>query len=160
MIRLNVEPRVTKTWRQFRKENPPFSIALDGYVDGPPSYASDGPHANFDHHRKVDRLSTRSTCMQVYMAVTMGIFDRFQENGEPRAEIFVNDPDQDTCLAVWVLRNAERCQGLTMAERVSHLLIGEDILDCTGGAYPVSRRIRPVHAAASLDLCSRTSRPG
>jgi hypothetical protein len=137
MIRLHIEPRVTKTWDVFQTENPPFSIALDGYVHGPPAFVAAGPHANFDHHSLVDRLSTRSTCMQVYMAVTMGLFDTFQQDGRPYAQVFVNDADQDTCLAVWVLRNPERCEGIRVHQPIARLLIGEDAIDCTGGAYPV-----------------------
>ena len=69
MIDLVVEPRVSKTWEAFCQETPPYSIALDGYVIGPPAFAPTGPHANFDHHDGVDRLASRSTCMQVYLAI-------------------------------------------------------------------------------------------
>ena len=148
MIDLFVEPRVTKSWARFCSENPPFSIGLDGYVDGPPSFSPIGPHANFDHHARVDRLSTRSTCMQVFMAVTMGLFDSFQVDGRPFANVYVNDPDQDTCLAVWVLNNPDRCQGLRIHQPVARLLIGEDILDCTGGAYPVDPNNRGMQEQA------------
>jgi hypothetical protein len=138
MVELHVQPRVSKAWETFCRENPPFSIALDGYVHGPPAFSPEGPHANFDHHANVDRLSTRSTCMQAYMALTMGLFDTFGKDGEPYAHLFVNDPDQDTCLAVWVLRSPQLCEGLTVQTPIARLLIGEDILDCTGGAFPVS----------------------
>lgn len=148
MIDLYVEPRVTKSWARFCSENPPLSISLDGYVEGPPAFSPIGPHANFDHHAKVDRLSTRSTCMQVFMAVTMGLFDSFQKDGRPFANVFVNDPDQDTCLAVWVLNNPDRCQGLRINQPVARLLIGEDILDCTGGAYPVDPNNRGMQEQA------------
>gem|GEM_PF-6274584 len=37
-ITLDVEPGVTKTWDAFCRESPPYSIALDGYVNGPPAY--------------------------------------------------------------------------------------------------------------------------
>ena len=137
MIDLVIEPRVSKTWEQFCAEAPPYSIALDGYVEGPPAFSPTGPHANFDHHAEVDRLSTRSTCMQVYMAVTMGLFDTFSMDGEPHATMYINDPDQDTCLSVWVLRNHKQCHGLTIEKPLARLLIAEDIMDCTGGAYPV-----------------------
>ena len=43
MIQLIAEPRVVKTWNQFIKESPPYSIALDGYVSGAPNYQSSGP---------------------------------------------------------------------------------------------------------------------
>ena len=138
MIELHIEPRTTKTWQRFQDENPPFSVALDGYVDGPPAFSPVGPHANFDHHRLVDRLSTRSTCMQVFLAVSMGLFDTFQKDGEPNAQLFVNDPDQDTSLAVWVLRNPDQCESLTINQHLARLLLGEDILDCTAGAFPVA----------------------
>ncbi len=148
MMELFVEPRVTRSWEAFCAEAPPFSIALDGYVNGPPDFSAEGPHANFDHHARVDRLSTRSTCMQVLMAVTMGLFDAFEVDGEPTANIFINDPDQDTCLAVWVLRNHEQCEGMKIHQPLARLLIGEDILDCTGGAYPVQSDSHPMREQA------------
>jgi hypothetical protein len=137
MIELHVEPRVTKTWDAFRAENPPYSIALDGYVNDMPRFDPAGPHANFDHHAGVDRLATRSTCMQVFMALTVGLLDAFEKDGEVHANLFVNDPDQDTCLAVWQLRNPDRLAGMSVHLPIARLLIAEDALDCTGGAYPV-----------------------
>ena len=148
MIDLFVEPRVTKSWEAFCRENPPCSIGLDGYIDGPPAFSPIGPHANFDHHAKVDRLSTRSTCMQVFMAVTMGLFDSFRVDDRPFANVFVNDADQDTCLAIWVLDNPEKCRGIKQHQPIARLLIAEDILDCTGGAYPVNPNSRGMQEQA------------
>ena len=138
MIQLHVEPRVTKTWEAFCAESPPYSIALDGYVSDAPRFSREGPHANFDHHAGVDRLSTRSTCMQVFMAMTLGLFDSFEQDGEIHAHVFVNDADQDTCLAVWQLRNPDLVSEMCTSHPLGRLLIMEDLLDCTGGAYPVS----------------------
>ncbi len=137
-MELHVEPRVSKTWDAFRAENPPYSIALDGYVIGAPAFDPKGPHANFDHHADVDRLATRSTCMQVFMAISVGFFEVFQKDGDPHAHVFVNDPDQDTCLAVWLLRNPGRIANARIVQPLARLLLAEDILDCTGGAYPVA----------------------
>ena len=95
MIDLYVEPRVTKTWDRFRTENPPFSIALDGYVADRPLFDQKGPHLNCNHHEYVDRLSTRSTTAQVHMAIKQGLFQRFSQSGKPTAHIYVNDPDYD-----------------------------------------------------------------
>jgi hypothetical protein len=148
MIELHIEPRVTRSWEEFCAECPPYSIALDGYVEGPPAFSPDGPHANFDHHAEVDRLSTRSTCMQTFMAVTMGLFDTFVRKGQPHAHLFINDPDQDTCLAVWVLQHPEECRELKLHQPIARLLISEDILDCTGGAYPVSPERPPMKEQA------------
>jgi hypothetical protein len=117
-MQLHVEPRQIVTWREFLKEAPDYSIALDGYVEGPPHFMSRGdsaykkgqmgPHANFNHHEGVDRLATRSTCEQVYVAIKQGFMDAFKPNGKVDGHIYVNDPDQDTCLAVWLLQNHER----------------------------------------------------
>lgn len=136
-IELHVEPGVSMDWATFQREAPPFSIALDGYVIGPPAFAA-GPYANFDHHAGVDRLATRSTCMQVFLAIMLGLYSEFQKNGRPHAHVFVNDADQDTCLAIWLLCNPERLREMSLGQSVTTLLITEDILDCTGGAYPVS----------------------
>lgn len=143
MIELHVHPRVTKTWDAFRAENPPYSIALDGYVDDMPRFDPTGPWANFDHHAGVDRLATRSTCLQVFMALTLGFLDAYRREGEVCAHLYVNDPDQDTCLAVWLLRNPGPLTGLRVQMPIARLLFAEDVLDCTGGAYPMDpeRRI-------------------
>jgi hypothetical protein len=137
MIEVHAEPRVSKPWDAFVRENPPFSIALDGYVTDMPRFDVNGPYANFDHHAGVDRLATRSTCMQVHVALTLGLFDAFQKDGEPHAHVWVNDPDQDTCLAVWQLQNFELLQELSTELPLARLLITEDLLDCAGGAYPL-----------------------
>jgi hypothetical protein len=138
LIELHVEPRVTKSWEEFQRDHPPFSIALDGYVSGRPAFTRDGPYANFDHHIGVDRLATRSTCMQVAIACRMGLFEVFRKNAVPHAHIYVNDPDQDTCLAIWLVRHPDALDTLEVAEPLANLLVTEDVLDCTGGAYPVN----------------------
>lgn len=140
MIHVHVEPRVSKTWDAFLAENPPYSIALDGYVTDMPRFDVSGPHANFDHHAGVDRLATRSTCMQVYVAVTLGLLDAFRRDGEPHAHVYVNDPDQDTCLAIWQLRNPSKLRDLRIEMPLAQLLILEDLLDSAAGVYPVSPR--------------------
>jgi hypothetical protein len=137
MIQLHVEPRVSKSWDAFRSQNPSHSIALDGYVTAGPRFDPSGPYANFDHHADVDRLATRSSCMQVYMAITLGLLDLFRKDDEVHAHIWVNDPDQDTSLAIWQLRNPEYLADISIRMPLARLLITEDLLDCTGGAYPV-----------------------
>jgi hypothetical protein len=134
-IELYVEPRKVMTWAQFKKEKPPYSIALDGFVDERTMRDEKGPYANFDHHSKVDRYSTRSTSEQVHFEINTGLFDTFQKEGIPTANLFVNDPDEDTCLAVWLLKNPERV--MDHAEpSINRLVYCEDRLDCSGGAYP------------------------
>lgn len=135
-MELFVEPRVVKTWNQFVKESPSYSIALDGYVKGKPMFDINGPYANFNHHEGVDGLSTRSTCGQVYLALKQGFLSTYMKDGKVHGNIFVNDPDYDACLAVWLLQNPERIQGRKSEPRINRLVFIEDMLDSTGGAYP------------------------
>ena len=136
MMTLRVEPRTVLQWEQFIKEKPPFSIALDGYVRGKPRFDPKGPYVNFNHHEEVDRLGTRATCAQVAVAIKQGLFETFQQKSEPHANVYVNDPDQDTCLAVWLLQNSERVSGKKSEPLVNRLIGVEDLLDVTAGAYP------------------------
>jgi len=136
MIELIVEPGKTVSWEQFCADAPPFSVALDGYVSGPPHYASGGPHLNLNHHEGVDRLSTRSTSGQVFVYVKQGLFRRFQQDGLPVATAYINDADQDTALAVWLLKHHERFEGERSEPLINRLVFAEDMLDTTAGAYP------------------------
>jgi len=72
-------------WEDFINSKPNFSIALDGYVKGPPRFSIQGPYANFNHHEGVARIATRSTCAQVYFYIRLGLLDTFQKKGEPNA---------------------------------------------------------------------------
>ncbi len=135
MITLHVEPRKVLSWDEFIKEKPSFSIALDGYVRGKPRFDARGPYANFNHHEEVDRLGTRATCAQVSVAIKQGLFDTFQHQCEPTANMYVNDPDQDTSLAVWILQNHERIRR-NGEPLINRLVTVEDHLDVTAGAYP------------------------
>lgn len=113
-----------------------MSIALDGYVGGPPSYDPNGPYANFDHHSGVNRLATRSTSGQVLVAILLGLFDSFCEDGNAFANVFVNDCDQDVCMAYWLLSHADQVRNLHVEMEISQLIIIEDLMDATAGAIP------------------------
>jgi hypothetical protein len=69
------------------------------------------------------------------MDINMGLFDTFRQKGVPTAYIYVNDPDEDTCLAWWLLRNNEQVRNHANP-RINRLVYCEDRLDCTAGAYP------------------------
>lgn len=133
---LYVEPRMVKSWNEFITQNPPFSIALDGYVFGKPMFDPSGPFANYNHHEEVDRLATRSTTGQVYVAIKQGLINAYAKKGKVACNIYVNDPDQDTCLAVWLLNNYERINGTKSEPLINRLVDIEDLLDTTGGSYP------------------------
>jgi len=134
-IKLFIEPRKVYSWDEFKKQKPAYSIALDGIVNAPTQRDTDGPFANFDHHSRTDRLATRSTSEQIHMEINMGLFDTFRKNGIPFANVFVNDPDEDTCLAWWLLKNHELVTDHA-EPGINRLVYCEDRLDCTAGAYP------------------------
>jgi hypothetical protein len=138
MIRVYLEPRVVMTWRDFIDSKPRFSIALDGYVKGPPRFLIQGPYANFNHHEGVARIATRSTCAQVYYYIRLGLLDTFQKKGTPNARIYINDIDQDVCLSCWLLKNSEKLEGLRFDNVLVQLILFEDILDASAGAYPTN----------------------
>lgn len=134
-IDLYIEPRKVCSWSDFKKQKPPYSIALDGFVDSATVRDPDGPYANFDHHSRTDRLATRSTSEQVHVEIKLGLFDTFSRDGIHEAHVYVNDPDEDACLAWWLLKNNEKVRN-SSDSRINRLVYCEDRLDCTAGAYP------------------------
>jgi hypothetical protein len=135
-INLYVIPREEIKWREFLKYAPDYSVALDGFVYGISRFDSAKCIVNFNHHEDVDRMATRSTCAQVYMALQQGLMNSFQYEGTPRLNIFVNDSDQDVSLSVWLLKNHDKISGQKITPLINRLVFTEDILDTTAGAYP------------------------
>ena len=138
MIRFYLEPRTVITWEDFINSKPNFSIALDGYVKGPPKFSIQGPYANFNHHEGVARIATRSTCAQVYFYIRLGLLDTFHKKGVPNARVYINDVDQDVCLSYWLFKNSEKLEGLRFENVLFQLILFEDILDASAGAYPIN----------------------
>ncbi|MGD1969501.1 MAG: hypothetical protein PVF86_16140 [Desulfobacterales bacterium] len=148
MIRIYLEPRVVIKWEDFINTKPRFSIALDGYVKGPPRFLIQGPYANFNHHEGVARIATRSTCAQVYYYIRLGLLETFQKNGKPYARVYINDVDQDVCLSCWLLKNSEKLEGLRFDHLLVQMILFEDILDASAGAYPVHPDNPQIHRQA------------
>lgn len=126
-------------WDEFRRTHPPFSIALDGYVNGVSQFDGRGPWLTLDHHADVDRLATRATCSQVWMCLRQGLFDAFSAGEGRRAHVFANDCDEDVCLSWFLLQNpTQACQ--TSHARLERLVHAVDWLDTTAGAsvYPLA----------------------
>lgn len=136
-IQLFVEPTTPpKTWKQFLKDSPKFSIALDGYVCDSTRFDREKKMQNFNHHEFVDRLSTSSTCAQVLKAQRLKFSDAFRnEKGEIEMNIFVNDCDEDVCLSVFLLRHGFMAEHV-INPNLNKLVHCEDALDSTSGAYP------------------------
>lgn len=141
MIKVYVYPRQEGiSWKKFIKTTPKFSIALDGYVGDAPKYNPTTKHLNLNHHEKVDRLSTMSTAKQTYFRLKQGLFESFEENGTPTANIFVNDCDLDVCLSIWLLKNYNLLKTKSQFEKIEELIDIVDKEDVTGGCFKVVLR--------------------
>ncbi|MBX7168775.1 MAG: hypothetical protein K1X74_20740 [Pirellulales bacterium] len=135
-IVLHMRPQLEPMyWNQFCAATEPFAIALDGYVAAGPRFQAEGPRLNLNHHTEVDRLATRSTCAQVLLAIRQGLFTRFRDENGPRADIYCNDCDEDVCTS-WFLLKHSYLAGHTMNPVLNRLVVMEDLLDATAGAYP------------------------
>ena len=136
MIRLIVLPTTPPvSWDRFVKTANRYSVALDGYVSGGPQFDTAAGVASFNHHEGVDRLATRSTCAQVLMAIRQGFFKTFRDHEGPQATVYVNDCDEDVCLSWYLLKN-HAVAGQAMNPLLNRLVMMEDCLDATAGAYP------------------------
>lgn len=137
-INLIAEPRKSVSWNEFVENVPGLAIALDGYVNDPPAFSEKSKHVNFDHHHGVVREATMSTAEQVYMAVKGGLYKTFRKDNKPYADVYINDCDQDTCLAVFILDNYEMFEGVNSNPSFNRLLQLDSKLDITGGAFPMN----------------------
>lgn len=129
---IHYHPREVVTWLQFREHD--HAIALDGYVAGGPEWDPQRKLANFDHHDGCVRDATMSSAKQVYFAIKSG----FCQWMGPTCDVYVNDIDQDTAMAIWLLRNHHLFEGSGSVPTVSRILELNDRLDITGGAFPMS----------------------
>jgi hypothetical protein len=112
-------------------ELPPYSIALDGLVQGP-ALDLDGRRLSFDHHGDCVRLVTSATCRQVLDALLLGL--------DPGTyTVYINDIDADTALAVALLAHPEWVAPESPhALRVRALVETVGSRDAHGPAYPVA----------------------
>lgn len=134
-IELKIVPGRTVTRQEFLASHPPYSIALDGYVKGKPFFVTtpQGPYRNFNHHESVDRSCTCATCEQVRRAVLLGLYELYTGRDGYRATLWVNDCDQDVCLATWILLNPDRASE-PLLRTLTHV---EDLLDMSAGGFPL-----------------------
>ena len=133
---LQVRPRESISWDAFLQQTPRASIALDGFVRSEPCFDEATMHANFDHHNGVLREATMSTCRQVFFAIKGNLMHYFSAEGKP--QIYVNDCDQDTALALWLLNNHQLFEGTQSIPLVNRLIEITDRLDITGGGFPMN----------------------
>ncbi len=131
-------PRKSMSWQEFISTTPSNSIALDGVVKGGPRFDPETNHVNFDHHDCVVREATMSTAMQVYFAIKGGLMKAFESRGFGLIHIYINDTDQDTSLAVWLLWNYKKFENTASVPHINRLRALTDVWDITAGAYPMS----------------------
>ncbi len=128
-----IRPREVVTWPNFC-DGKNHAIALDGYVAGGPEWDSRLKLVNFDHHDGVVREATMSSAKQVYFAIKSG----FCSWVGPTCDVYVNDIDQDTAMAIWLLQNHHVFEGGASVPTVSRILELNDRFDITGGAFPMN----------------------
>ena len=120
-------------------EYPRFSIAIDGYCKGSPRFDQERTILNINHHEEVDRIATRSSCLQAMLLVKLGLYDGFRdEAGQPTATLYCNDCDQDVALATYILIHPEDVNRPKLRE----LVRVEDLMDMSGGLYPTRKRLQ------------------
>ncbi len=124
------------TWEEFCRKTPPYSVAIDGFVSAGPRFDASGPRANFNHHEEVDRFATRATCAQVLVAIRQGFFELFSWRGNPRAEVYANDCDEDVCTS-WFLLSHSHISSHAINPLLNRLVSVEELMDATAGAYPI-----------------------
>lgn len=134
---LHILPRESMTWKEFLESTPPCSIALDGVVSGAPKFDPTTNHINYNHHDDVVREATMSTAMQVYFAIKGGLMGRLHFTGLV-IHIYINDTDQDSSLAVWLIINHNKFEGTQSVPHLGRLITLNDRWDITGGAFPMA----------------------
>ncbi len=99
------------------EELPEYSIAIDGFVQGP-VIDTDNHRYSFDHHSGCLRYCTTASCTQAWTAVLLGL--------EPaRYAIYINDVDIDVCMAIWCLKNPDRCSEPQVKKLVEAIGLGD-----------------------------------
>lgn len=104
----------------------PYSLALDGYVQGP-SLDTENHRYSFDHHSGCLRFCTTATCTQVWTAIMGGL-------DPTKYTVFCNDVDIDVCLSIWLLKNYDRCSEPLVKKLVDAVGLG----DMHAGAIPLN----------------------
>lgn len=108
------------------KTLPEYSIALDGFVQGP-EIDDENHRYSFDHHDGCSRFSTLSACEQAWTAIMLGLDPSMYT-------VYCNDVDADVCASVWCLKNPERCKEPLVAKLID--AIGKS--DRYAGAFEIN----------------------
>lgn len=99
------------------EELPDWSIALDGFVQGP-KVDTENHKYSFDHHHGCLRFCTTAACVQAWTAIMGGL-------DPAKYTIYINDVDIDVCMSIWVLRNPDRCAEPVVKKIVDAIGLGD-----------------------------------
>jgi membrane protease YdiL (CAAX protease family) len=127
-ISVHVEAGLTVSASAAYK-SPPGTIYLDGVAACEPFMNLEKQIYNFDHHEGCLRPFTLSTCEQVLIMILKGMDLRGRD-----WNVFANEPDLDTVLAIWLLFNHFRVSRKTSRglRRLYALVRLEGIIDAHG----------------------------
>lgn len=125
------------TPEEFIRLTQRFSIGLDGIVYGASWWDFLSKHANINHHGFDQSPNVRATCEQVYVNIVQGLFQAFKNGNDVHLAIYVNDCDEDVCLAIFLLLHRKMI-GLEDNGKLRRLVETEGKIDAFGGTYRIS----------------------
>ena len=133
-IRLHVLAERFRSWAEFERESPLYSIALEALDDVP---GQRGGRVSFDHHKGVIRQVTMSAAMQAYLAVRQSrLMERWLKKRGP-IDVYVWNADQDVCLAAFILEYHDLLECAQGAPPLRWIVQYNNKIDICGGLYPV-----------------------
>jgi hypothetical protein len=127
-LNVHVETGLTVSGSVARK-SPAGTIFLDGVAQCAPFMDHERQVYNFDHHEGCVRAFTLATCEQTLVMYMKGLDLQGRE-----WNVFANDPDLDTILAIWILLNHARIgkQETTQRRILFALVRYEGVIDALG----------------------------
>lgn len=125
------------------EEMPEWSICLDGFVQGP-QVDPEHHRFSFDHHSGCLRFCTTAACMQAWTAVLLGL-------DPSNYTVYANDVDADVCMAIWCLKNPDRCSEPLVSKLVN--AIGQ--ADMHGGAFCLNGMTKTVEFICAPETDSK-----
>lgn len=127
-LNVHIERNFSVTGSIARK-SPNGTIFLDGVAQCEPFMDHERQVYNLDHHEGCVRAFTLSSCEQTLVMYMKGLDLQGRE-----WNIFANEPDLDTILAIWILLNHARIGGMGDSQRriLFALVRYEGVIDSLG----------------------------
>ncbi len=108
---------------------PKGTIFLDGAAQGEPFMDAAKGIYNLDHHEACVRAFTLATCEQAMIVILKGL-----DLDDERWNVWANEPDFDTVLAIWLLLNHRRldAEDPTLRRRMMPIVRLQGVIDAHG----------------------------